>query len=207
MRVDIAAIIMAFCLAGAARGEATCQMREIGELPVKVGGDVTIDAQVNGRPVRMIVDTGSADTLLTHPAAALLGLVLRPIRGVNAYGIGGRENGASARIREFRVANLVNRDFDMLVQGPHPFGDAQGVLGALFLLQTDVEFDFPHEKLRFFRIEELQGRSGRLLGIGLFRRPHGGIEQGRDRSDRLSGRKADPRPDEHGSQRNDRHTC
>jgi predicted aspartyl protease len=157
MRLDVAMIIMTLCVACVTRGEATCQMQEIGELPVTVGAEVTIDAKVNGQPVPMLVDTGSADTLLTHPAAARLGLVLRPIRGLRTYGIGGGENGVSARIKVFKVANLVNRDFDMLVQGPHPIGQAQGVLGALFLMQTDVEFDFPHAKIRFFEPKNCKG--------------------------------------------------
>jgi predicted aspartyl protease len=157
MRLDVGAIMMALCLVGQARGEATCQMQEIGELPVTVDGQVTIDAQVNGQPVRMIVDTGSAGTLLTHPAAAQLGLVLRPIPGLKMYGVGGGENGASARVKEFKVANLVDRNFDMLVQGPHLLGEAQGVLGALFLMQADVEFDFPHDKLRFFAPKNCKG--------------------------------------------------
>ncbi len=157
MRLNVATIIMTLCVAGAARGEATCQMQEIGELPVTVGRQVTIDAQVNGQPVKMIVDTGSAGTLLSHPAAAQLGLALRPIPGVKMYGVGGGENGASARIKEFKVANMVDRDFDMIVQGPHPLGQAQGILGALFLMQTDVEFDFPHEKMRFFEPKNCKG--------------------------------------------------
>jgi predicted aspartyl protease len=157
MRTQLTAIIMGLCLVGTARGEPTCQMQEIGELPVSVGGEVTIDAQVNGKPVRMIVDTGSAGTLVSHPAAAQLGLVLRPIPGVKMYGVGGGENGASARIKEFKVANMVDRDFDMLVQGPNSLGEAQGVLGALFLMQADVEFDFPHKMMRFFRPKNCKG--------------------------------------------------
>ena len=157
MNAGVAAIIMALCLVGEAHGEATCQMQEIGELPVTVGGNVTIDAQVNGQPVRMIVDTGSAGTLLSHPAAAQLGLVLRPIPGLKMYGVGGAENGASARIKEFKVANLVDRNFDMLVQGPHALGDAQGIIGALFLMQADVEFDFPHKMLRLFKPKNCKG--------------------------------------------------
>jgi len=159
MRADLVAIVAAFCLAvaPAARSEATCQMQELGELPVTVAGNVTVDAQVNGQPVRLIVDTGSAHTLLTHPAAERLGLVLRPLVGVKMYGVGGGENGASARVKELKVANLVATDFDILVTGPHPLGGAQGVLGAMFLMQTDVEFDFPHEKLRFFRPKNCKG--------------------------------------------------
>jgi predicted aspartyl protease len=159
MRYDqLASMIAAVLLmVSTARAGGSCQMLELGELPVTVGGNVTVDAQVNGLPVRMIVDTGSAGTLLTRPAARRLGLALRSLPGVETYGVGGKEQDATARINEFKVANLVANSFDMLVTGEHGLGPDQGVLGALFLMQTDVEFDFPDGKLRFFKPKNCKG--------------------------------------------------
>jgi predicted aspartyl protease len=181
MRGAFATIVAVLCfvVTGTASGEATCQMQELGELPVAVAGDVTVDAQVNGQPVKMVVDTGSAATLLTHPAAERLALALRPIPGVTMYGVGGGENGVSARIREFKVANLVARDFDRFVMGPRPLGAAQGILGAMFLMQTDVEFDFPDGKLRFFRPKNCKGDQVVYWGKAYAVAPMVGSNEGR----------------------------
>ena len=160
MRRGLLLISMALLVAGVggAHAGATCQMLELGELPVTLGGgNVSVEAQVNGHPVRLIIDTGSAATLLTRPVAQQLALPLRPITGLELYGVGGTDQGASARIKEFKVATLVANDFDMLVVGRHELGAAQGVLGAGFLMQVDVEFDFPDGKLRFFKPRNCQG--------------------------------------------------
>jgi len=181
MRADVVAMMMAFCLAGAgaARGEATCQMQELAELPVEAGGSVTVEAQVNGQPVRMIVDTGSAGTLLTTPAAERLALALRKYVGVDMYGVGGRSAPASALIKEFKVGNLTARNFDMLVTGDHDLGRAQGVLGALFLMQTDVEFDFPHNMLRLFKPKNCKGDQVVYWGTAYSVAPMVGSTEGR----------------------------
>ncbi len=180
-RADIIAITMGVVLAGAgaARSEATCQMQELAELPVDVGGDVTVQAQVNGQPVRMIVDTGSAGTLLSTPAASRLGLALRKFFGVEMYGVGGKSAAASATIKEFKVGNLTDRNFDMLVTGDHDLGAAQGVLGALFLMQSDVEFDFPHNMLRFFKPKNCKGDQVVYWGTAYSVAPMVGSTEGR----------------------------
>jgi clan AA aspartic protease (TIGR02281 family) len=182
MRADIVAIVTAFCLAGAGavRGEATCQMQELAELPVDVhGGSVTLEAKVNGQPVRMIVDTGSAGTLLSVPAAQRLGLVLRKFFRVEMYGVGGKAAASSALIKEFKVGNLTDRNFDMLVTGDHDLGSAQGVLGALFLMQTDVEFDFPHNMLRLFKPKNCKGDQVVYWGTAYSVAPMVGSTEGR----------------------------
>ena len=157
MRQSLVMIGLALALAGAARAEKTCQLRQIGELPVTVDGQATVEARIDGQPARMMIDTGSAMTLLTRPTARRLGLALRQYRGVEFYGIGGKEPMESARLKEFKVGDMVARDYDMVVTGGENLGDAQGLLGAYFLLQADVEFDFPDGKVRFFKPQDCQG--------------------------------------------------
>ena len=181
MRADLLSIALAICFVGGgpAHGEASCQMQELGELPVTTDGNVLVDTQVNGRPVKMIVDTGSAATFLMRPAAERLGLALRRHNNLEMYGVGGKDQGASARVKEFKVANLVGQDFDILVAGRHDMGVAEGVLGALFLMQTDVEFDFPHKMLRFFKPRNCKGDQVVYWGTAYSVAPMVGSTEGR----------------------------
>jgi clan AA aspartic protease (TIGR02281 family) len=155
------AIAFGLCLAAssaahAARAEHTapaapCQLQEVGELPIQiVAGQLVVEGSINGEDVRMVVDTGSPATVLSRPAAEALGLPIRKIEGLKFYGVGGEDNGERAHIKEFKVGALAAQDFDMAVTGGRDMGGAQGLLGALFLLQADVEFDVPDGKLRFF---------------------------------------------------------
>ncbi|HXV01282.1 MAG TPA: retroviral-like aspartic protease family protein [Caulobacteraceae bacterium] len=133
---------------GALAEEQHCQLQAIGELPLEGGGPVT-DAQVNGQSVRLLIDTGSFGTLLFTADARKLGLFLRPT-GAKSYGVGGESDIFSARVKEFRLGNMTEHDADLAVTG-ESFKGISGVLGAKFLMQADVEFDFAHGKVRFFK--------------------------------------------------------
>ena len=76
--------------AGAASAETKRVLQQIGELPITAdSGELTVEASIDGKPVRMIVDTGSVATLIFHSTAQTLGLRLKPIAGVTFYGAGG----------------------------------------------------------------------------------------------------------------------
>jgi hypothetical protein len=113
------------------------------------GREIITEAQINGEPVRLIVDTGAWGTLLFENEARKLGLVLRRT-GAVAYGVGGESQVYSVRVKEFRLGALSERDADLVATG-QTLGGVQGVVGAKFLLQADVEFDLPHGKIRFFK--------------------------------------------------------
>jgi clan AA aspartic protease (TIGR02281 family) len=148
----MAAVALTIASAAPARSAAVCQMQEVGELPIQFDhGRLLVEARIDGRPAKMIVDTGATNTLIFGASAEALGLRIVPIPGVKFYGVGGESGAGQVRIADFRVANLVARDEDLLVSGKQPLGAEQGLLGADFLLQADLEFDVAGGKLRFFR--------------------------------------------------------
>jgi clan AA aspartic protease (TIGR02281 family) len=129
-----------------------CQMQEIGELPITFDhGRMLVEAQINGRPARMFVDTGATNTLIFRSSAPALGLAVRPLAGVKFYGAGGEAGAGEVRIADFRVAGFVAHNDDVLVSGRQPLGAEQGLLGADFLLQSDVEIDIAGGKIRWFK--------------------------------------------------------
>jgi hypothetical protein len=144
---------LSLALALAATGgfaRAACVMQELGELPVRVvDSQVMIDAEFNGQPATMLADTGAATTLLTRPGAKRLNLSFVFIPGAIFYGVGGADTGGMTHIKEFKVGNMTTKDLHVFVTGRNDMG-AAGLLGADFLLQSDVEFDLPDNKIRFF---------------------------------------------------------
>jgi predicted aspartyl protease len=131
--------------------EKPCQLQSIGELTVSTAGEgVTTDAEINGRPVRLAVDTGSDATMLYKDVAERLGLHFRHLTNAQSYGVGGVTNLYSTRVEQLRVGNMTEHDSDLIATG-RSVGAAEGALGERFLTQADVEFDFPHGKVRFFR--------------------------------------------------------
>lgn len=144
---------------GAARAGGACQMQELGEIPMHdEGGHLTLDAEINNHPVRMLLDTGSLETVLYRGSVRDLGLKAIPLNhDIEFYGVGGKERAKSALVEEFKLGGLVTRKVDMLVVGEHVLGDTVGVVGARFLLQSDIEIDVPEGKLRLFKPRNCPG--------------------------------------------------
>jgi predicted aspartyl protease len=133
-----------------------CVLQQIGELPVEMtGARAILPARINGAPARMIVDTGSGVTSLFFSGAARLGLSPARVDSVKVFGVGG-EGGVGAVNVRFEMGGMSAPKYEMLVTGQHP-GDADGLMGASFLLQSDVEFDLPEGKIRFFRPKGCKG--------------------------------------------------
>ncbi|HEY2177879.1 MAG TPA: retropepsin-like aspartic protease [Caulobacteraceae bacterium] len=150
-RTWLAAAGLVLAASNAWADEKPCQLLAIGELTVSTdGSDVVTDAEINGRPVRLAVDTGSDATMLYRDAAERLGLNFRHLTGAQSYGVGGATNIYSTRVKELRIGNMIERDSDLIATG-RSTGPAQGAIGERFLTQADVEFDLPHGKIRFFK--------------------------------------------------------
>jgi clan AA aspartic protease (TIGR02281 family) len=148
---------LALSAATAARA-AACQMTEVGELPIQFDhGRLLVEAQIDGRPAKMIVDTGATNTLIFRASAEAMGLPVHTITGMKFYGVGGEAGVAEVRIADFHVANFVAHDDDVLVSGKQPLGAEQGLLGADFLLQDDVEFDVAARRIRWFKTKGCVG--------------------------------------------------
>lgn len=141
--------------AGAAQA---CQLGIVGEIPVVIEGNrALVDSEVDGQPVRLLLDSGAAFTSLFRDRAVRLGLTLRHSRGVTVYGVGGGEEPDYALLRELRINKIVGRDIDVVVTGRGRFGDASGLIGAPFLYQGDVEFDLAHGVVRVIQPKGCSG--------------------------------------------------
>ncbi len=132
--------LSAACFAGSAAAEGKrCQLQVVGEMDVSgAGAAITTQGQIDGKPVRMIVDTSAWGTLLFENDARKLDLVLRRT-GAIAYGVGGGSDVYSVRVEEFRLGSLSERGADLLVTG-QTLGGVQGVVGAKFPLHSHRVF-------------------------------------------------------------------
>ncbi len=150
-----------------------CVLQQIGEFKLDATSPwPVVTAKVNGKPVRLAVDTGSYLTLLFPKAAARLGLQVRELSGMPFWGSQNTNFAPTANVARLEVGGLVGRNIDLFVPpdqsaagkhaAPEAFpapavADLDGVLGAGFLLQSDVEFDLPQGVIRFFRPQNCSG--------------------------------------------------
>lgn len=138
---------------------AGCIYVEVAALPVKYAGAglvPTIPGTVNGKPVRMLMDTGAANSALTMNFAEKLDLNLQST-GRWATGIGGDARIYNARVNEMTVGPTRTGVTTMRVIGAMagtPSFDV--IVGAPFLLQADLEMNLADREIKFFRPQNCQ---------------------------------------------------
>jgi predicted aspartyl protease len=155
----VLAMILGASAQGVRAADAPCQLQKVAELPVMVyDGMPTVDVQINGQPARLLVDTGSDNTLLYRSGAAQLRLDLRRLVDARPSGAESSDEAQLARVNSLVIGGAtVLKDEDLVVVERGDMGPIEGVLGARFLDQFDVEFDIPDGKIRFFRAKGCAG--------------------------------------------------
>ncbi|MDB5745800.1 MAG: hypothetical protein JWP72_648 [Massilia sp.] len=148
------ALASALLPAFAAAAEAGCKYVQVARLPLRYAGpdlNITTQGTINGTPATMLVDTGAFATILTTQATEPRKLALRNT-GSEAAGIGGHARIYSTQVDEFSIGPA--RSGRMTLPVVKEFGGAPGydaLVGAPFLLQTDLEISLATKELKFFR--------------------------------------------------------
>jgi predicted aspartyl protease len=136
-------------LAAAARAD--CQLAKILDLPVNSDDpQARIPAQINGQELRLLVDSGAVESMVSTATAARLKLqTYYPANsGVRRRGSADVNHIEIARVPEMKVAGLTIKDGEMSLIGGSAVGD--GVLGQNVLRHFTVEYDFGHGMMRLF---------------------------------------------------------
>lgn len=149
-------IVWAFIPAAPARAEEGqgCQMIRAASLPVTVDDNLILaDVTINGRAVSLIVDTGSASTMLFDEAAQDLGLSVLRDDPVETPAIGGMLWAGNSKIRDFVLGSWLIHDLRVSVGGHGTRWKDKavaGILGQDFLGQFDIEFDLAANRMAFY---------------------------------------------------------
>jgi clan AA aspartic protease (TIGR02281 family) len=153
-RIARAILVLLACpLACAAAPRVDCRLVEVASWPVRLERNLPVTAgAINGERVGVMIDTGSAATIVTKTAAARLGLATRTTSERMA-GIGGDSRLLVTRLNELRVGDMVRADLRVHVAGERPIPGVDVILGEDFLRAVDVEFDYAKQAVRLFRAE------------------------------------------------------
>lgn len=89
-----------------------------GEVRVRAerDGHFWLDADVNGRPVRFLVDTGASDVVLSARTAADIGIDVHDLNfNRTGYTASGKVASAEARVETFRLGSIERRNMPVSV--------------------------------------------------------------------------------------------
>jgi clan AA aspartic protease (TIGR02281 family) len=130
---------------------AACQLTKIATLPVTmIRNQPIVEGSINGKPIRVLIDTGSNMSLVWRSEAERLGLKANRLFNVQMHGIGGRSTAAYAKVEKLTIGDLFAKDMDLLVSGEgHP--PFSMILGQDLLGAFDVEFDLANHQVILFK--------------------------------------------------------
>lgn len=165
-----------------------CRVDRQAVLPVVMNGYMpTVEVTLNGKRVKLGVDTGSQGTVLTPAIVDQLGLNRDTRRFTTAIGNGNRRLVSNAVPDSFEFAGVTYQDRSVAVvdigQPPGPMvgagGAMAGLIGADFLSLYDIDLDIPHRRLTLYRVNHCPGLTplwpGRFtsvkMSLGHARRP------------------------------------
>ena len=151
----LAGALAAMLLTAGSSAEAKCNLTQVGVLPVHMDGlSPLVDAKVNGRPTRLVADSGAFFSTLSGADAEKFDLKALPERRIYVEGVSGWLAGRIQTAREFSVLGQTFRNIDF-VAAPEDFGRlVSGLLGQNFLNVTDTEYDLSNGIIRFFHADD-----------------------------------------------------
>ncbi len=108
-----------------------------------------LEVMVNGKPVRLVLDTGAAGIVISHPAAERVGLTRVADATVRGIGDNAKLTGGYRAIAErFQIGDVEYRDAVISVADQSFIGIEDGLIGSNVLDEFLITLDFRAGKLR-----------------------------------------------------------
>lgn len=118
---------------------------------VREGDTIRVMAEVNGRPCKMIFDTGASRTVFTFDQLKRLGINVPEDAEEEVHrGVGGEAKGAGFEITRLRLGPIEKRDFR--ISAVREIGEVNDpLLGQTFLGNWQYTIDYTNKVIRFVR--------------------------------------------------------
>jgi tetratricopeptide (TPR) repeat protein/predicted aspartyl protease len=147
-----AAVVMALIAFAHPAARAACSIRYQQLAVTMEDRQARIETQIDGHPVKFIVDSGDQISTITPGTAAALHLSQTPVRpGFYMTGIGGDVTPTVTKVQDFEIAGSTLHDVYFLVGGSEMGGDTAGLLGQNVLHIGDVEYDLAKGVIRIVK--------------------------------------------------------
>jgi predicted aspartyl protease len=129
-----------------------CRLLQMSSLDMIVGGDgrIAVPAVANGKPIRMLVDTGDIYSGIGADTAKQLGLEPKLSRFRSAF-FDNVSSNFYVTVNKFELRPAVISNFRMMVVPLQVLRiGTEGILAPNIMEKMDAEFDFAHAKFNLF---------------------------------------------------------
>jgi predicted aspartyl protease len=139
---------------GAVSTEApNCTLQRRASVPVTMAGLPLVPATINGRPARLILDTGAESSIISVAAAKRLGVTTKYDFARSMHGIGEAVQTGDARL-DSMVLGGATLNFPRVLVGAIALNlggvEPDGLLGASLLAEFDLDLDIPNRRLELY---------------------------------------------------------
>ena len=149
-------LLLLAVLTGCAEPRIDCDLTIVTQMPLQVQDALlVVPAGINGKRVRLVVDTGAERTTLSDSVAERIGLPHDTRYTTRSLGVGGATTTNDVTLerlvlgdKRFPVDRIAVGTFKLRTE--HGL-DADGLLGADILLAFDMDIDVPGGKLTLYR--------------------------------------------------------
>ena len=150
-RWGLVAVLLLLPVAGVAAEP--CKLGRLAQLPVTMEDmRPLVHAAINGQDAIFIADSGAFSSSLTPAAARQFNLILEPVWGVTAEGVGGSAQLWSTTVKTFRIFGMDLPRVPFYVVGSNDIGSgAVGLLGQNVFRVGDVEYDLANGEINILR--------------------------------------------------------
>jgi predicted aspartyl protease len=147
-RHPIWSVIVLFAAVAAPPAPARCRIEIVAAWPVEVDANRLLTrGAIDGKPVSVLIDTGSYMSLIWRSAAERLGLRLSGAPRLRLFGLGGESPVNATFVDELQIQTFRVKDRRIAVAGDRP-SNIDFILGEDFLGSRSVEFDVRHGVVR-----------------------------------------------------------
>jgi predicted aspartyl protease len=131
-----------------------CRLTEVARTPLEIRNHLlVVPAGIDGKPVRLLLDTGAERTTLSYEAAERLGLAHDARYTTQSTGVGGSTSTTDLKVNSF-VLGETRFPIGRVANAPLNLGggmQADGLLGADILLAFDLDIDLPGRTLTLYQ--------------------------------------------------------
>jgi predicted aspartyl protease len=140
-----------------------CRIERAADLPVRlVAGTLLVPAEINGHAVQMVVDTGSARSMILPQMAGMLGLRGDPHRMTTVRGLGGQVTTRNVLVdrlalggREWLFESVPTGELPRSFMTESP--PVVGLLGGSHIGVYDIELNLPNHRLALWDVSNCSG--------------------------------------------------
>lgn len=158
------ALGLAVLVSSGALAQDDCRLQIAASLPIMLDGANrnTVPATIEGKDVRLLVDTGATATLMRESLADELKLNYEIAKRWERHRIfGGINVNKFVNVKDFRLGKLQASGipFMLVPQEERVLKGEDGILGGNVLTQYDVDFDFANAKMNMFLPHRCSGQA------------------------------------------------